>query len=130
MELYNIAHKRTNLFIRSNPDIGAGRAKLIAVLYDASGCELALGWNQYKSHPLQAKYADHPDKIYLHAEIDAIANSLRRYRGINGVRLLEGSSMYIFRFNKNMSLGLAKPCVGCQRAIRAFNIKTVFWSGE
>jgi|SRR6188768_2363834 len=130
MELYNIAYNQALRVIMRNPTIGAGRSKMVAVVYDSSGQLISFGFNQYKSHPLQARFADHPDKIFLHAEIDAIANSIRTYRGINSARLLSESSLYVFRFNKDGTTGMAKPCLGCQRAIRAFDIKSVFWSGE
>ncbi len=135
---YHIAYAYSKKLIERNSTIGkdllafkrsCSHRKVIAIIYDSSGQQIAVGYNQYKSHPLQKQYADHPDKIYLHAEIDAIANSIRSYRGINGLKLLNDSTMFIFRFNKDMTLGLAKPCLGCQRAIRAFDIKTVIWSG-
>lgn len=93
---------------------------------------LSIGTNRNKTHPLQGRYAKHEEAIYLHAEIDAIANALRRY----DAETVAKSKLYVYRCklsNNNNSLitqGLAKPCEGCMRAIVAFDIKHVCYSLE
>src|SRR5690348_5735347 len=39
---------------------------------------VSFGFNQYKSHPFQKRFGDNEHKIYLHAEISAICNALKR----------------------------------------------------
>ena len=95
---------------------------------------LAFGRNQYKTHPLQAQYGKNEQSIYLHAEIDAIA---RAWGNLEGEPLRRGSRrgtvLYILRIKRESSrgkyvLGLAKPCIGCMRAIIAFGIDRVCYS--
>jgi deoxycytidylate deaminase len=99
-----------------------------AIVY--KGDIISLGTNQKKSHPFQAKYGKNPDCIYLHAEVDAIKNSLRHIT----VDDLPHAELYIARMKrpepraKYYIRGLCKPCEGCAKAIAAFGIKKVYYT--
>ena len=89
---------------------------------------VAFGHNRYKSHPLQKRYAKNENSIYLHAEIDALAR---------GIILANTSNwcLYIVRAKYNrpngrLVYGLARPCIGCMRAIVAFGINRVCYSTD
>jgi len=88
------------------------KESLKAIIYDRKGRVLSIGENNYtKSHPLQAECAAAvglPEKIFLHAEIDAI---------IRCKDLSKAHSIHIFRTGKSGKWLLAKPCLACQRAI-------------
>lgn len=85
---------------------------------------ISFGHNKNKTHPLQNKFNKHPQAIYLHAEIDAIKNALKRL----SIEDLVGSTLYIVRTKKDGSEGLAKPCSGCMQAIESFNIGKVIYT--
>ena len=85
---------------------------------------LGVGMARYKTHPLMAKYQDKSERVFLHAEIDAVVRVINRY----GSAILKDCDMYILRLTKGGSLGMSKPCDGCQKAIDAFGIKNVYWS--
>jgi len=92
---------------------------------------VSFGVNQMKSHPFQAKYGIHvhSDAIFLHAETAAIKNALRCL----SIEELAECSLYICRVKMikgKFVWGLAKPCVGCSRAIAEFGIKNVIYSNE
>ena len=93
---------------------------------------ISFGINQLKSHPLQSKFGKNSDSIYLHAEIDAIKNALK----LIDVNDLKKSSLYITRVKydswekKNLIYGLARPCLGCQRAIMTFQISKVIFTND
>ena len=59
-----------------------------------------------------------PEKIYLHAEILA----LLRAKGQKVFRLT------VERYNKEGQPVLAKPCLICQKAIKAFGVAEVTWT--
>jgi deoxycytidylate deaminase len=84
---------------------------------------ISIGVNQLKSHPLQAKFGINSDAIFLHAEIDAIRNALKRVTPLD----LQGATLYVAR-TKNGIVKMSKPCNGCQRAIMHFNIPNVYWT--
>lgn len=84
---------------------------------------ISVGVNQLKSHPLQAQFGINSDAIFLHAEIDAIKNALKRV----SLTELQKATLYVVR-TKNGTMKMSKPCGGCQRAIIHFGIKNVFWS--
>ena len=106
---------------RDNPVQGLPR--MGAIICDNRGY-LAQGMNSKKSDPLAAKYGRHPDAVYPHAELAAIKAALWRTRGEN----LSGCTLYVARVLKDGTPALAKPCIGCQRAILEFGIGNVEWT--
>lgn len=97
---------------------GVHRWRLGSCLVTKSG--IIKGQNQFKSHPIQKQYATHHERIFLHAEID----SIRKAKGAD----LDNSVMYVARFKSNGTQGNACPCEGCQAAMIAYGIKTVYYS--
>ena len=93
---------------------------------------IAVGVNKNKTHPFQKKFSPNPEAIFLHAETDAIYNALRKY----DTEVLLKSKLYISRMKwtdghkREFTQGLAKPCIGCQRAIATFDIKHVCFTKE
>lgn len=85
----------------------------------AKGAIIAVGVNNYtKSHPKQAKHAkatNHPEKIFLHAEIDCLTKAAKPI-----------DTMIILRVNKVGNFVNAKPCPVCQDALKG--IKHVYHS--
>lgn len=102
----------------------------IAALIVYKNYPLVIGYNTFKSHPLQKQYGKHDEAIYLHAEIDAIRKALNL---ISAAELTQ-CSLYIIRVTANYgSKANAKPCVGshgggCDMAIRAFGFKETIYS--
>jgi len=94
---------------------------LTALIKDKKGRILSIGKNRYlKTHPYQALCAAKvglPEKIYLHAEIDAI---------IRCKDLSKAYSIHIFRYGSEGQPLLAKPCKVCQSAIESSGIKKVY----
>lgn len=91
---------------------------------------ISVGYNSDKSHPMQKRFGKNSDSIFKHAEIDCILNSLKHIEKEN----LQYSTLYVYRVKKETRIssdfvdGLAKPCVGCSRAIEHFGIKKVVYS--
>jgi tRNA(Arg) A34 adenosine deaminase TadA len=84
---------------------------------------ISVGVNQLKTHPLQARFGINRDAIYLHAEIDAIRNALKRI----SLDDLSRTTLYVARIRDGKPK-LSKPCAGCTRAILHFNIHDVYWT--
>ena len=87
---------------------------------------IAVGRNSMKSSPMQKTWGRNPDSIFLHAEIDAIRNSLRSL----DVSDFRRCDLYVCRVRKNNSTGLSRPCGGCSRAIVNFGIRRVYYSTD
>jgi deoxycytidylate deaminase len=90
---------------------------------------ISVGFNKNKTHPLQAQYSKNSEAIYIHAEIDAILNAIKNFDD----SFLKKCTLYICRVKKAQvgapfERGLAKPCDGCFRAIKAYGIKKVVYS--
>lgn len=104
-------------------------ARVMSCLHHPADPVLYKGWNQFKTHPFQKKFAKNEHCIYLHAEVDSIVKYLR----YNRAHTLPECTMVVVRAKKDKSggkwvHGLAKPCEGCQRAIAAFGIKNVVYT--
>lgn len=105
---------------KKNPIVALPKMAAILRVYEPH--YYLYGYNQLKSHPLQAKFGRNDRAIYLHAEIDAIVKATRLGYW------LEDATMYIARVLKDGTPALAKPCEGCQRALMHFGIKDVIWT--
>jgi deoxycytidylate deaminase len=93
---------------------------LTAIIYDKRGNVLSIGKNSYtKTHPLQAQFAKQAgedEKIFLHAEIDAI---------IKCQNISKAHKISIFRVARQGGYALAKPCKICQTALSKTPIKII-----
>ena len=96
---------------------------LTAVIYDKRGRILSIGKNSFvKTHPVQAELArahGTPEKIYIHAEVDAIL----RCRD-----LTKAYRIVVTRIGRSGELLLAKPCGMCYGYIQASGIEVIEWS--
>jgi tRNA(Arg) A34 adenosine deaminase TadA len=96
------------------------RVRLVAaVLYKNK--IISIGKNQYKTHPAMIKFGKNSEAVYLHAEVDAINKASR----VLNEKQFKKASLYVVRVKKDGSLGLAKPCTGCQKCIDHYNINSV-----
>lgn len=89
---------------------------------------IALGVCKKQTHPLQKRFAKNPQSLFLHAEVDALRNVLRKH----SPKILTECSLYVARVKfgpcGEFVDGLSKPCRGCQKAIAYFKIPNVYWS--
>ena len=112
----------------SNPPVGNAR---IGAAITLGKKIVSFGHNQFKSHPLQRRFGRNESSIYLHAEIDAIKNALR----VCEVDDLRHCVLHVLRVKRAAPhgcfiWGMAKPCLGCMRAIATFGIREVYYSVE
>lgn len=107
------------------------RAKLAASLVIRNEI-ISIGYNSYKTHPLQKRFSKNIEAIFKHAEVDCIINALRCVDQED----LSRASLYVYRVKKltkdsiQWSDGYSEPCCGCKQAINHFKIKKVIFSSE
>lgn len=119
---------------RKNPIQPRGRnsiSRFAAVLSD--GKQTFTAWNSYKTHPLQAKFGSNEQSIHQHCELAVIIKAIRCLSKQAGshysdITDLGGFRMAVARVLKDGTPALARPCIGCQRALEAFSIKDVEWT--
>jgi tRNA(Arg) A34 adenosine deaminase TadA len=96
------------------------KQNITAIVYDRKGRIISMGKNSYvKTHPLQAKFANEVglgEKIFLHAEIDALVR-LKDWK--------KAHKIVVTRFGNSGEPLLAKPCPVCQRAIEMAGINYI-----
>lgn len=94
--------------------------EITAIIYDRRGNVLSIGKNSYvKTHPLQARYASQvgePNKVFLHAEIDAI---------VKCKQLDRAHKIVVLRYLESGIPAMAKPCKICRQAIRKTPIQYI-----
>lgn len=99
---------------------GKKQQNVTAIIYDKRGRILSIGKNSYiKTHPLQAHHAKRvgrSEKIFLHAEIAAIAKCKN---------LDNAYKIQVMRFSADGQPVNAKPCPICEDGIRIAGIKHV-----
>lgn len=101
------------------------RYKLFATCYDKRGRILSYGENSYKkSHPLMRQLSieahGHPEKIYLHAELQAILRA--------GDRKIH--KLVVQRFDDSGKPAMAKPCPICQKALKLYGVNIVCYTTD
>ena len=107
------------------------RAKLAASLVIRNEI-ISVGYNSYKTHPLQKRFSKNIEAIFKHAEVDCIINALRYVEPEE----LEKANLYVYRVkklekdHKEWVDGISEPCCGCEAAINHFKIKKVVFSTE
>jgi len=99
------------------------RCRVVAALVRRNKI-LAVGVNSYASVRLARRYSKHELAQSTHAEVAAIHEFLRRYDA-DGLR---SCTLYVCRILNDGTTALAKPCRGCEAAIKAFGIKEVCYS--
>lgn len=100
------------------------RVKIAAVIVNGNYM-IASGWNQKKSHPLQAKYnvlRNLECQNFIHAEIHALVRS--------GRADVEGADLYVYREDKAGEMANCKPCAACTKAIEDAGIGRVYYTTE
>lgn len=90
------------------------------------------GFNQLKTHRLQAQFCDKPEKIYLHAETDAIRQGIRNYQWMQMPDILKSfnADLYVCRLKVDGSIGMAKPCDGCMSCAVHMGIRRVVYTTD
>lgn len=106
---------------------------------------VSVGYNQEKTHPFQTRFQRHEDAVFLHAETDAINKAIKEL-GLERAsreeisKAFKKATLYIYRVKSPglrysrddsrspMVSGLAKPCAGCEQAIRYYGINRVVYS--
>lgn len=85
-----------------------------AALFDGARL-ITLGKNLHRSHPENSCYT-------MHAEFD----SLKRLRGHDTSNII----MFVARLTRTDKVSLAKPCDECQKVIRKYGIKKVYYTNH
>ncbi len=104
---------------------------LAAVVYKNQLISLAA--NSMKTDPFQLRFAtDKNFNISLHAENNTLKKAIKELTE----KELSKSTMYIARVKRKhwnhdgYTWGLAKPCMGCRRAISTFDLKNYVYSTD
>lgn len=99
-----------------------GRHSLTAYAYDKRETLIGSGSNSYtKTHPLMSYFGQQvgaKNQPYIHAELAALLKCGRKkpYR------------LFIKRIKKDGTTGNAKPCIICERAIKAWGVQHVVYT--
>lgn len=107
------------------------RAKLAAAVVIKNEI-IAIGFNRKKTHPFQVQYQTNDKQIYLHAETDAINRALKYVNAseLKKATLYVARVKYIDNKSKKAIWAESKPCIGCQKAIKQYEIKNVIHTCE
>lgn len=97
---------------------------ILAKVFDDKGKLMATATNNYeKSHPIMKYYAVKvglPEKEYLHAEVQALLRCKDKKPFLISVE----------RYNNDGNMALAKPCLVCQEAIKAYDVQFVKYTTD
>jgi tRNA(Arg) A34 adenosine deaminase TadA len=113
--------ERAIKYAKNNPIKARGRnsiSRFCAILTD--GFTSFIGYNSYKSSPLQVKFSKDSDKSCRHAEVHAISKAIK-----GAYRDLSGYTLYVARLLASGETGIAKPCEVCNDAIKYYGIGKV-----
>lgn len=111
------------IFALANARASEMHPRVGCALFDKRGVLCGHGFNEPKTHPLQAKYAlrvGRPGRIYLHAELAAILDNRR------GVREAPHLACVV-RLGKGGELRASFPCPVCLAALKHVGVKKVLY---
>jgi hypothetical protein len=94
---------------------------------------LTIGSNIQKTHPINLKNRkisartgeDYSEFKNICSELNAI-NKLKKLTNINTKKC----TLINIRYDRNMKIALAKPCMSCQNLLSVFTFKKVLWTNE
>lgn len=104
------------------------KVRMIAAL-TFKGRTIAVRPNSVRTDPFHSRYARDPLRLSIHAETACLKAALK----VLNLNDLERCTLYVARakmVNGKFVPGLAKPCLGCQRAIASFSLAKVVYSLE
>jgi cytidine deaminase len=84
--------------------------------------DVIFGYNSHKTHPLQKKYTANPSKIFLHAEVHALAK-YRQRRIVDAIKLI----IVTRTTRKGNEQAGSRPCDGCLSCIMAFDVEKLLF---
>ena len=97
------------------------QSMFLAAIYDKKSNLIGAGQNSYvKTHPIQKKFGVN-NNIFLHAEIQALVNALRRTKS------LKGTILTIYRINRQGCIDTSFCCDGCIEALTNYGIKSIIF---
>ena len=123
MTTINIKNKVLNkrffqLAKRASLESNEGKYRIGCVIVK-NGNPITFGWNKYnKRHTLCEKYGNQYNAI--HAELDAIIGTDRN--------TLIGSTIYVYREDRNGQLGMCRPCNMCMSVLKQYGVKKVYYT--
>lgn len=85
---------------------------------------ISIGINQKKTHPLQARFCSNPERLYLHAETDAISRAIKVTNDFSKAYLYVGRSKF------GAIPGMARSCNGCIDCAEHYGFKGIFYSTD
>lgn len=103
-------------------------AKVVSCVYFRKKI-ISIGISQYKTHPFQYEYSKNEHAIFLHAEVDAINKA--RFRITE--KEMKNATLFVCRVKIDAgtrinTYGISKPCEGCEKCIRAYGVKNVYYT--
>jgi deoxycytidylate deaminase len=130
----NDRHERvlSNLAVIAADIAPVGSARVAACILHRNSV-ISYGVCSNKSNPFQKRFSKNDQSIFLHAEVDAIRNAIKKTKEID---FLKNSILYVCRVkrpksnSKEFIQGLACPCEGCKKAIATFNIREIIYSNN
>lgn len=94
---------------------------------------ISMGWNQAKTHPVQRalnhRYRSNfkircENREGIHAEMACLLKLQRPTLDIDWSKV----KLYIYRECFDGTLGMSKPCLGCETFIRRLGIKNIYYT--
>lgn len=99
-----------------------GNARVAAAIVNG-GRIISIATNKRKTHTVQARFGKNAQAVYLHAEVAAIIQALKRVE----VAELEGCDIYVARVaGVKREVAKVEPCAGCARAIADFKLRRIY----
>lgn len=125
MLLTNRARKYLAMALKESAESTYYRVRIGAVLV-LNNKVIGKGANLSTSHPLQSFHNHRTGRVapshHLHAEIHALVDCDRSD--------IQGSEIYVGRFDRRGNLAMCKPCVACEDALRRAGIKRVIYTSN
>jgi tRNA(Arg) A34 adenosine deaminase TadA len=118
-EKHIILFKKSKRLLGQYNEYSNKQSMFVAAIYDKKFNLIGAGQNSYvKTHPIQKKFGVN-NNIFLHAEIQALVNALRRTKS------LKGTILTIYRINRQGYIDTSFCCDGCIDALTNYGIKSI-----
>lgn len=130
-KLNNLSPKVSNLVVKAKKaSLRSNYSKfMIGSVIVKQGRIISCGWSQLKTHPYVKYNGVYQKEDGVHIS-ENMHSELASVFKVKDKRVLQGTTIYIYRENKNGHFANCKPCPMCHKILKEYGVKKMIYTTD